>query len=93
MRALSVDEGRNSAMTIGRGHRELPVRPGFAWEWLRFVAPAWYVRMRLRRTDREIVRLERLLADEFALLETAPLLQEHALLVAHRDALLHDLGR
>ncbi len=80
-------------MTTGRGQRELPLRAGLSWERWRFVWPAWFIRKRIRRLDAEIDRLERLLAGEFGLLETAALVEEHSLLVAYRDAVTKDLGR
>ena len=58
---------------------------------LRFGLPRFVLRLRLGLLQQSIAHLERQLAGEFASTDTAPLLREHAALVAQREALLAEL--
>ena len=74
-------EGRHFASTAKSGRR-----------WLKFAPPRWYVRWRLALANREIDRVERQLADEFALVETAAIHQELEALLAERHRLLTQIA-
>ncbi len=74
-------------MTLQQSSREFAVKARSA-RMKRFLAlPGWYLRLRLRWTQHGIDRIERQLDGEFGVLETAPLHDELAALVAERDAL------
>ncbi len=76
-------------MSAERGRRDYPLkaRPR-GWG---LSAPAWCLHMRLRWSCNGIARIERQLADEFGVVETAPLHRELDALCAERDALLRRL--
>ena len=77
-------------MSAERGHRDYPLKAQpRGWGP---IVPAWYLRLRLRWACEGIARIERQLADEFGLVETAPLHQELEALSAERDALLKRLA-
>jgi hypothetical protein len=77
-------------MSAERERRDYPLKVS-ARSWGSIV-PAWYLRLRLRWACEGIARLERLLADEFAVLETAPMHRELEALIAERDALTQRLS-
>lgn len=72
-------------MSAERGRRDYPLkaRPR-GWG---SIAPTWYLRLRLRWACDGIAQIERQLADEFGVTETAPMHQELEALIAERDAL------
>ncbi|MBC8057726.1 MAG: hypothetical protein H7Y61_14220 [Rhizobiales bacterium] len=78
-------------MTVDRGEREYVLKERRARRWGSIV-PAWYLRLRLRLACQAIDRIERHLADEFGVAETAPLHAELEALFAERDALLKRLA-
>lgn len=65
--------------------------PSAAPRGLRLGLPRFVWRLRLGLLQQSIAHLERQLAGEFATTDTAPLLREHAALVARREALLAQL--
>jgi len=72
---------------------EPPAPPrGLRFGLPRIGLPRFVVRLRLGLLQQSIAHLERQLAGEFASTDTAPLLREHAALVAQRDALLASLA-
>ncbi len=76
-------------MSVERRHRDFSLNPpasnrgGWRGSWY----ARWQSRWQLRLLNHRIATLEQQLADEFALLETAPLLEELAALRAERDRL------
>lgn len=78
-------------MTLQQSSRDFTVKAR-SGRMKRFLAlPGWYLRMRLRWTQHGIDRIERQLEDEFGVLETSPLHDELAALVAEREALARQL--
>lgn len=76
-------------MTVEQDRRD-HVLKGEARGW-RALVPGWYVRWRLRSVVAEIARIERELAQEFGVVEIAPLLRDLEDLGARRDELLRRL--
>lgn len=80
-------------MSMDRSRRDFPVKT-HALRRRRFVGvPAWYLRLQLRGIVHEIGRLEEMLAGEFGVIETLPLVDELERLARERDALLKRLAR
>lgn len=77
-------------MSVEPGRRDYPLAARRR-AWAGFV-PAWWLRLRLRHLCAEIDSLERRLADEFGLAETAPMHRELEALCAARDALMKRLA-
>ena len=77
-------------MSTERSHREVSLTlPERSRRWLK---TTWLLRWRLRALQYRIQSLESQLADEFGLLETAPLHEELAALRSREDALLKRLS-
>lgn len=77
-------------MSAERGHRDYALKAR-SRGWGQIV-PTWYLRMRLRWACNAMLLIERQLADEFGVVETAPMYAELEALVAERDLLLKRLA-
>ena len=76
---------RNAFMSAERGRGEYSLSAQRTGWGLR--PPVWYLRLRLRRACEAIERLQRELANEFGVVETAPVHRELEALLAERDSL------
>ena len=77
-------------MSVDRTRREYSVKSR-SRVWSAFIAPQWLLRWKLRMVRASIDRIERELANEFAVTETSPMVDELAALIATRDALMKQM--